>query len=141
MASPIVLIGTGTSVGKTHVAERLLRAFGAEGRKAYGYKPIESGVDGSTDSDSERLARASTFHVKHEPARTVFRAPVSPHLAARAEGVPQGAFQVGEVVVRGEAPEAEHPGGKIDAVQQCALRVQLAAGAWADLSTSFIAPS
>ncbi len=86
MAAPVLLIGTGTSVGKTHLAERLLRAFGAEGLRAYGYKPIESGVADLEATDIARLARASSFHVKQEPLRNVFRAPISPHLAARAEG-------------------------------------------------------
>ena len=87
MPPPIVLIGTGTGVGKTHVAERILRALAAEGRQALGYKPVESGVvEGAPGTDAGRLGEASTFHVKPELARFTFRAPVSPHLAARQEG-------------------------------------------------------
>ncbi|MGO8993692.1 MAG: dethiobiotin synthase [Polyangiaceae bacterium] len=86
MADPVVLIGTGTSVGKTYVGERLLRAVAAEGHTALGYKPIESGVsEGSDDTDIARLARASTFHVKPALMSMTFREPVSPHLAARIE--------------------------------------------------------
>jgi dethiobiotin synthetase len=69
------------------VAERLLRALEGDGRRAYGYKPVESGVSATEATDAARLASASSFHVKHEPLRIVFRAPVSPHLAARAEGI------------------------------------------------------
>jgi dethiobiotin synthetase len=86
MAHPVVLIGTGTSVGKTYVAERLLRALAAEGHLALGYKPVESGYTASADSDIARLARASTFHVKPPLLSQTFAAPLSPHLAARIEG-------------------------------------------------------
>jgi dethiobiotin synthetase len=87
VAGPVVLIGTGTSVGKTYVGERLLRALGADGRRALGYKPVESGFsEGDASSDIERLRRASTFHVKPALVSQTFSAPVSPHLAARREG-------------------------------------------------------
>jgi dethiobiotin synthetase len=88
MARPIVVIGTGTAVGKTYVAERLLRGLAHEGRAAYGYKPVESGVTDTDVSDAARLARASSFHVKHSPVRAVFTAPISPHLATRDEQLP-----------------------------------------------------
>jgi dethiobiotin synthetase len=87
MAAPVLLVGTGTSVGKTYVAERLLRALATAGRRAFGYKPIESGVNGLEPTDAARLAGAASFHVKQEPLRIVFQAPVSPHLAARAQGL------------------------------------------------------
>jgi dethiobiotin synthetase len=87
MAAPIVLIGTGTSVGKTHTAERLLRAFAALGASALGYKPVESGIRGDEpDSDFARLEAASSFHVK-QTLRYALAEPISPHLAARAAGV------------------------------------------------------
>lgn len=87
MASPVVLIGTGTSVGKTYVAERLLRALAAAGGMGLGYKPVETGLEDEAEgSDADRLERASTFHVKPSLARSLFRTPVSPHLAARIEG-------------------------------------------------------
>ncbi len=85
MANVVVLIGTGTSVGKTHVAERLLRAAVATGRTGLGYKPLESGVSEGSRSDIERLERATTFHVKPSLQSSTFRAPVAPHVAARQE--------------------------------------------------------
>jgi dethiobiotin synthetase len=85
MARPVLLIGTGTSVGKTYVGERVLRALGDEGHLALGYKPVESGFEPGPDSDIARLARATTFHVKPSLAVQTFAAPVSPHLAARRE--------------------------------------------------------
>jgi dethiobiotin synthetase len=87
VARPLVLIGTGTSVGKTYVGERLLRALAQRGRPALGYKPVESGVTAeSRDTDAQRLEGASTCHVTPAPYRLDLRLPVSPHLAARAEG-------------------------------------------------------
>jgi dethiobiotin synthetase len=87
MVGPVVLIGTGTSVGKTYVGERVLHALRDAGYAALGYKPVETGFsEGNADSDIERLRRASTFHVNPPLASQTFRDPVSPHLAARREG-------------------------------------------------------
>ncbi|MGA7123592.1 MAG: aminotransferase class I/II-fold pyridoxal phosphate-dependent enzyme [Polyangiaceae bacterium] len=79
----VVVTGTGTGIGKTHFAEALLRRWGRSARVA-GVKPIESGVDGRSLSDAQRLAAASTFHVKQ--MGYAFPAPLSPHLAARDQG-------------------------------------------------------
>jgi dethiobiotin synthetase len=81
----VLVAGTGTDIGKTHLAEALLLAMGLAGLRAAGLKPIESGV-GASESDRTRLSRASSFHVK--PLGIALKAPVSPHLAAREEGVP-----------------------------------------------------
>jgi dethiobiotin synthetase len=81
----VVLTGTGTEIGKTHVAAALLSAWGRT-HEVVGYKPIETGVPvgpGIQGEDARRLARASTFHVKHPVFRQTFVAPISPHLAAR----------------------------------------------------------
>jgi dethiobiotin synthetase len=85
----VVVTGTGTGVGKTHVAGALLRAWGRT-HDVIGYKPIETGVvppgPHGIGEDSRRLARASTFHVKQGVFRQTFADPISPHLAARREG-------------------------------------------------------
>ncbi|HEX9298051.1 MAG TPA: ATP-dependent dethiobiotin synthetase BioD, partial [Polyangiaceae bacterium] len=91
----LVVAGTGTGVGKTHVACALLRMLTARGIEAVGLKPVETGVTPSPElngghepatlSDAERLRRAGgTFHVKRSPCS--FVDPVSPHLAARRVG-------------------------------------------------------
>jgi dethiobiotin synthetase len=81
----VVVTGTGTGIGKTHASEALLFALVAAGVRALGIKPVESGVDGTSASDSERLAAASSFHVElfAYPLRTA----IAPHLAAEREGV------------------------------------------------------
>jgi dethiobiotin synthetase len=116
MARAFVLIGTGTSVGKTHVAERLLRGVAAAGEAGLGYKPIESGVSGLEGSDIARLASASTFHVKPPLHSETFRTPVSAHLAARLEGRTIDLERVRSEIQRGAASSAaiflvELPGG------------------------------
>ncbi len=81
----IVLVGTGTGIGKTHVGVALVNALKAEGKEVAGLKPVESGV-GIGVSDAERLAEGGSFHVKRR-APYVLAAPLSPHLAAPREGL------------------------------------------------------
>jgi len=86
----VAVTGTGTGIGKTHVACALVTALRARGLRAVGWKPVESGVAAvpgggpATDSDEHRLAEASGT----SPAPTLrLRAALSPHLAARRERV------------------------------------------------------
>lgn len=91
--SPLLVVtGTGTGIGKTHLTAALLGAWtrillhGGMGEpRIAGLKPVESGVDGHASTDWETLGHASTFHVKHSPPYLLSRA-VSPHLAAADEG-------------------------------------------------------
>jgi dethiobiotin synthetase len=80
----VVITGTGTSIGKTHVAEALILAWRRTAR-VVGLKPVESGVSDPVQSDAARLGTVSSFHVKQSPY--AFSAPISPHLAARDEGI------------------------------------------------------
>jgi dethiobiotin synthetase len=111
----IVVTGTGTGIGKTHFAEALLMAWGRVDGRVTGLKPVESGVaEGAEgESDAARLARASSFHVKHPP---LFLAEgVSPHLAARRQGLTLdvGLFAAPATAARSEADGVvlELPGG------------------------------
>ena len=81
----IVVAGTGTGIGKTHFAEALLLAWGRVARRVTGLKPVESGVSEGVVSDASRLDSASSFHVKRFGC--ALSLPLSPHLAAREEGV------------------------------------------------------
>jgi len=82
---PLLLVtGTGTEIGKTFVATALVRAWASGGKRIAGVKPVESGVIGEPE-DVAALAKASTFALP-SPSPYLFAAPVSPHLAARAEG-------------------------------------------------------
>ena len=89
MPAPLIVVsGVGTGVGKTHASVALLTAW-SQGRTIAGYKPVETGVNPvavTEGDDAWHLEQASTFHVKHLSCAVRFRAPVSPHLAARLEG-------------------------------------------------------
>ncbi len=84
----IVVVGTGTGIGKTHAGVALVSALASAGISVVGLKPIESGVpSGSSEAtDASALAAVSTFHVKHPPPYAL-PDPVSPHLAARRAGM------------------------------------------------------
>ena len=83
--TPLLLVtGTGTEIGKTFAATALTRAWAATGRRVAGVKPVESGVVGEP-ADVAALARASSA-ASPSPPPYLFAPPISPHLAARAEG-------------------------------------------------------
>lgn len=85
-AETVVVVGTGTGVGKTHVSCALLAAATAAGRTCVGLKPIETGI-GAAPTDADRLrVHGQLFHVKQEPPYR-FAPAVSPHRAAREAGV------------------------------------------------------
>ncbi len=87
----IVILGAGTGVGKTRVGTALLRALNDRGRTTLGLKPIESGVLGDVSnppgSDAAALADAGTGRTELRSPLYALRDPVSPHLAARRQGV------------------------------------------------------
>ena len=94
MTAPLLVVtGTGTEIGKTHVAAALLVAWarrlaevGHPAPQVLGLKPVESGVSDELGDDGRTLEQLSTFHVKRFPAPYLFKRAVSPHLAARNEG-------------------------------------------------------
>lgn len=79
----VVVVGTGTGIGKTTFAAALATAWGATGRAVAAVKPVESG-DGE---DGRTLGQVSTFHVTRFHPPYLLPHPVSPHLAARRAGV------------------------------------------------------
>ena len=97
----IVVVGTGTEVGKTHVACALLHALGARKEEAIGLKPVETGVDGSR-GDAWRLGSVAGMPAVTQ--RYAFGEPVSPHLAARRAGTE---IAIEEIVLSYERLEIE----------------------------------
>ncbi|HLN24301.1 MAG TPA: dethiobiotin synthase [Patescibacteria group bacterium] len=92
--SGVFVTGTDTDVGKTMVSAWLVRSWRAD----Y-WKPIQSGTDDCWDADVIRKV-APDSHV--HPSTYALKAPLSPHEAARLEGV----------TLRGEMfrlPPTQHP--------------------------------
>ncbi|MEY2936614.1 MAG: hypothetical protein RL033_7363 [Pseudomonadota bacterium] len=87
-----VVLGTGTGVGKSYVAEALLRSLAAAGHSVAGLKPIETGcrtsADGQPREGDAALLEAASQHVKHPRPHPLysFREPIAPSLAAHREG-------------------------------------------------------
>ena len=100
----VIIVGTGTGVGKTHVGCAVLRRLRARGTLVVGLKPVETGLAAGSVSDHARLQAAAAgigslvddseaFHVKRsdrlfhvKPSPYWFGPPLSPHLAAREAG-------------------------------------------------------
>ncbi|MBS2015518.1 MAG: dethiobiotin synthase [Deltaproteobacteria bacterium] len=126
MSAPLVVVsGTGTEIGKTHVATALLLAWRRRDPAARlaGLKPVESGVVDGVAEDGRTLEQASTFHVKRFRAPYLLARAVSPHLAARDEGV---AVELPPIVAYVEAVRAEADG----------VLVELAGGLFSPLSAT-----
>jgi dethiobiotin synthetase len=80
----VVILGTGTDVGKTYVTACLARGLREHG-PVLALKPIESGVAPGAAGDAGTIAGAAG----HAPLLSSWRfvRPVSPHLGAREQGV------------------------------------------------------
>jgi dethiobiotin synthetase len=87
----VIVLGCGTSVGKTRFSLALLRALAARGVQTVGLKPIESGIEPGIGclppSDAAALTAAATLSPSNSRPLYALAAPVSPHLAAKAEGL------------------------------------------------------
>jgi len=118
----IVVLGTGTDVGKTFVTAALARGLSRSG-PVLALKPVESGVVGGATGDAGTIATAAG----HEPrlSRWRYREPVSPHLAARLAG---DAIDVGDVVAW-----VEHEEARASSATHFSL-VELAGGAFSPLA-------
>ena len=86
----VFVTGTDTGVGKTWVAEGLLRSLAAAGFRAVGMKPVAAGFEPNTNVNGDVVALLEAGNVE-APARFrnpyAFAEPVAPHLAAAAAGV------------------------------------------------------
>ena len=81
MTSRFVITGTDTNIGKTVFSAALADALGA----CY-WKPVQSGLEGETDSETvRRLGRIPSSRIYPEAWR--LKTPASPHLAARIDHV------------------------------------------------------
>jgi dethiobiotin synthetase len=88
----VAVVGTGTGVGKTHVAAALLRHLRASGHRVLGWKPAESGIADPNVAGEDEAALAEACGERAPTVRLA--APLAPHLAARRQGraFPTGSF-------------------------------------------------
>lgn len=90
----LLIAGAGTDVGKTYITAQLIRALRDRGEAVDALKPVVSGFDPDdpADSDPARLLDALGRRATPEELARIspwrFRAPLSPHLAARREARP-----------------------------------------------------
>lgn len=85
----LFVTGTGTDIGKTHVACALIRALRLRGLSVDAFKPVVSGFDPDDPdvSDPGRLAQAlDEPGALHRISPRRYRAPLAPNLAAALEG-------------------------------------------------------
>lgn len=81
MSARLIVAGTDTGIGKTVVAAALSGAL-----DGYYWKPVQSGLEGETDSDAaRRLSGLAPERVLPEAYR--LNLPASPHLAAERDNV------------------------------------------------------
>jgi 8-amino-7-oxononanoate synthase len=101
----IVVLGTGTGIGKTYFATELVRVLGLEGERVLGLKPVESGLGGTPpgQADWEKLGAAG---VRACPPCYGFDEPLSPHLCARKAGVTLDFATLRQWLSRAEAESA-----------------------------------
>lgn len=80
MSAGFIVTGTDTGIGKTVFSAALAGAL-----HGYYWKPIQSGLDGETDSDAvRRLSGLSPDRILPEAYR--LKLPASPHISAAREG-------------------------------------------------------
>lgn len=88
MTKGYFITGTGTGVGKTLVSCALLHAFGVDGKRTVGMKPVETGCDNGKCMDTELLIAASTVLAPREQVNPyALIPPIAPHIAAKQSGV------------------------------------------------------
>jgi dethiobiotin synthetase len=110
----VIILGTGTDVGKTYVGSRLAQAWAQEIGPVLALKPIESGVEARPElagggtfqtvppgTDAFSLRAAATYG--GAPLYS-FREPLSPHLAAARE---QTVIELPEIRMWVEEQEAQ----------------------------------
>lgn len=81
----IAVAGTGTGVGKTHIACALVGGLRDKGKNAVGWKPVESGVVPENKGSDETLLADISGGAAAPTLR--LEAPVAPNLAARRAGM------------------------------------------------------
>ena len=93
MAKAFFIAGTDTDVGKTFVAEQLVKALSRAGHRTIGFKPIAAGAvqgpQGLRNDDAVSLQAASDGNPDYELINPIcFEPAIAPHIAAALSGQP-----------------------------------------------------
>lgn len=96
----VVVLGTGTDVGKTYVTACVARGLRTRA-SVVAIKPIESGVEANAPGDAGTIANAAGHAPRLSPWR--FPRPVSPHLGARERGAPLDLIEIAAWVAERES--------------------------------------
>lgn len=100
----VLVVGTGTDVGKTHVTCALLAELRRRGARAAALKAVATGAPDGIGEDARLHARA-LGEASPRPPVFAYARPVSPHVAAREEERP---IDLGRIVSAVRALEADH---------------------------------
>ena len=129
----VIVVGTDTGVGKTHVATALLLGLRARGLDALPMKPVQTGAEQGRAPDLDiSLARAgigfdTALYDLLAPYR--FALPASPHLAARAAGTTIEPARILDAFrllrARGHALVVEAAGGVLVPLTDALMQVDL----------------
>ncbi len=120
-ARRLVIAGTDTDVGKTVFAAALTGALDAD----Y-WKPVQSGLDGPTDSDTvAQLSSVSRRDGVMHPEAYRFALPASPHRAAEAENAEVDIEQLKSLPSHGRTLIVELAGGLLVPLTRDSLQIDL----------------
>lgn len=104
MLNSFFITGTGTGVGKTLVTSILCHQLIKKGFKTKALKPVISGFDKNRENDISSLMEAQNLpiSVKNVSETSLFRLkqPISPHIAAKNEGIPIDTREIEEFCAR-----------------------------------------
>ena len=98
------VLGTDTGVWKTITSALILNRYGSQEKLAY-WKPVSTG--GDADRDRTTVAALLEPQIEVLPESYLLQMPVSPHLAARREGVE---IEPGRILEDLERHRAADPG-------------------------------
>jgi len=114
----IFISGIGTDVGKTVVSAALLQAYGCD----Y-WKPIQAGTPRDTETIRSLVGNAeSFFHDEH----IVLSKPMSPHAAAKIDGVNISLSQISAPKAKSELLLIEGVGGLLVPLSETQLAIDMA---------------
>jgi dethiobiotin synthetase len=93
MTSGLFVTGTDTGCGKTEITLGIMRNLQQQGESVLGMKPVASGgvvtEEGLRNEDALRIQAQCSREIGYSSVNPlVYQPPISPHLAAKAEGQP-----------------------------------------------------